>query len=371
LQSIRVKFTEVRNPGYDILLEPGFLVKSGGILQKRFPGHTPFIISSPAVYGLYGKTLQKSLKKAGFPEAKRYLLPDGEENKNLGHFCMATAGLSWFSGGQPAKPLVLLLGGGVVGDLGGFVAACFRRGAAMVQIPTTLLAMVDSSVGGKLGVDLHTQRGTVKNLVGAFYQPSLVLVDLSCLRSLPAREVRCGLAEAVKMAVLFDPGLFRRMEQGARDLLALKPALLSDVIRLCAAHKARLVQRDEFDRKGERALLNLGHTFGHGVESASRFRVRHGEAVAFGLACACDLSRLLGLSGPKAGLERVEALLGRLGLATRLSRISPVRVLDAMRQDKKFEGELKFVLPVTLGRSRLVTVRSLSKVQEVLASRLA
>lgn len=373
MQKIKVKLSEPRTPGYEILLEPGLLKQAGTLLKTRFPGHAPFLISSPTVYGIHGKAFEASLKKAGLPLRGKYLLPDGEEHKNLDHFMRALAALALFDQDLRSKTLVVLLGGGVVGDLGGFVAASYKRGIPFVQVPTTLLSMVDSSVGGKLGIDFHTPSGTIKNMVGVFYQPSLVLVDPLLLRTLPAREVRCGFAEAVKTAVLFDPALFKTFEAHWRDLLALKPALMQRLIGRCVSLKAALVRQDEFDRKGKRILLNLGHTFGHALESASGFRLKHGEAVAFGLCCACDLSRRMGLAPGKRdrNLRRVETLLGRLSLPLRISGISVARVLKAMGQDKKFDSRLRFVLPLDIGRCKTVEVRNLDRVQEVLAARLS
>jgi 3-dehydroquinate synthase len=267
--------------------------------------------------------------------------------------------------------LVLALGGGVLGDLGGFAAATYKRGIPFVQMPSTLLSMVDSSVGGKLGVDFSTPDGLIKNLVGAFYQPSLVLVDPKLLKTLPLRELKAGLAEVVKTAVLFDPVLFRQLEKNAARLLKAEPALLAAVIAACVAHKARVVSRDEFDVKGERALLNLGHTFGHAVEAASGFKLLHGEGVAFGLACAVDLSQSIGLVPPMAHAElaRIPALLVQLGLPIRLKRLPLSKVMSAMGQDKKFEAGARFILPIRLGKSRVVPLPSLDPAAFVLESR--
>jgi 3-dehydroquinate synthase len=354
-----------------VLISPGLAQRAGAELKRRFPKHAVILISSPRVHRLWGKTVESSLKKAGLPLLGRHLVPDGERFKTFAQYHRAVQALARLGRGQAAKPLVLALGGGVLGDLGGFAAATYKRGIPFVQMPSTLLSMVDSSVGGKLGVDFDTPDGLIKNLVGAFYQPSLVLVDPKLLKTLPPRELRAGLAEVVKTAVLFDPALFRRLENNAARLLKADAALLSAVIGACVAHKARVVSRDEFDVKGERALLNLGHTFGHAVEAASGFKLLHGEGVAFGLACAVDLSLALGLAPSKARAElgRIPALLGRLGLPLRLKRLPLKKVLAAMGQDKKFEGGARFVLPLRLGKCQLLPLPSLEAPAFVLESR--
>ena len=368
---VSVRFTQPRNPGYDLLIQPGLAQRVGQELARRFPKHAVILISSPRVQRLWGKTVEASLKKAGVAQLGRHLVPDGERHKTFARYRLALQALARLGRGQQAKPLVLALGGGVLGDLGGFAAATYKRGIPFVQMPSTLLSMVDSSVGGKLGVDFDTPDGLIKNLVGVFYQPGLVLIDPQLLKTLPPRELKAGLAEVVKTAVLFDPPLFQRLEKNSGRLLKAEPALLAQVIAACVAHKARVVGLDEFDVKGERALLNLGHTFGHAVEAASGFKLLHGEGVAFGLACACDLSLALGLapSAARKQLDRVPALLKRLGLPVRLKRLPLSKVLGAMGQDKKFEGGARFILPIRLGQSQLVPLPNLDAAAFVLQAR--
>jgi 3-dehydroquinate synthase len=353
------------------LIQAGLATRVGAELKRRFPGYAVILLSSPRVHRLWGKTVEASLKGAGLTLLGRHLVPDGERFKTFAQYHRALQALARLGRGQSAKPLVLALGGGVLGDLGGFAAATYKRGIPFVQMPSTLLSMVDSSVGGKLGVDFSTPDGLIKNLVGAFYQPSLVLVDPKLLKTLPLRELKAGLAEVVKTAVLFDPVLFRQLEKNAARLLKAEPALLAAVIAACVAHKARVVSRDEFDVKGERALLNLGHTFGHAVEAASGFKLLHGEGVAFGLACAVDLSQSIGLVPPMAHAElaRIPALLVQLGLPIRLKRLPLSKVMSAMGQDKKFEAGARFILPIRLGKSRVVPLPSLDPAAFVLESR--
>ena len=246
------------------------------------------------------------------------------------------------------KSFVVALGGGVVGDLAGFVAATYLRGVAFVQIPTTLLAQVDSSVGGKVGVNLKAG----KNLVGAFYQPRLVLCDLDTLATLPPREFRSGLAEVIKYGIIYDASLFARLEKDMPKLLAREPKALGAVIARCCEIKAEVVGQDETE-SGLRAILNFGHTIGHGLEAISHYgKYLHGEAIAIGQVAASQLSsRLLGL--PERDGQRIASLFERAGLPTQLKVNGAQRrkLLAAMKLDKKVSGgEIKFVLAKGIGR---------------------
>ncbi len=247
------------------------------------------------------------------------------------------------------RSFVVALGGGVVGDLSGFVAATYLRGLAWVQVPTSLLAQVDSSVGGKVGVNLKAG----KNLVGAFHQPRLVMCDLTTLETLPPRELRSGLGEVIKYGIIQDAQLFRRLERDLDRLLRLDASTLAPVVARCCALKAAVVGRDETEG-GRRAILNFGHTIGHALEATSGYgRYLHGEAIAIGQVAAAHLSaRLLGL--PRRDLDRIRRLFERAGLPTsvRLNRRQRDRVFEAMRLDKKAAaGEVRFVLAERLGRA--------------------
>jgi 3-dehydroquinate synthase len=240
---------------------------------------------------------------------------------------------------------VLALGGGVVGDLGGFVAATYMRGIRLIQVPTTLLAMVDSAIGGKTGVN----HAGAKNLVGAFYQPALTVADVQWLVTLPERELRSGLAEVIKTAVIGDAGLFDYLEQHLPAVLRRDTAALVDVIARCAAFKARVVEADEREQS-ERRILNYGHTIGHAVEAATGFRrLSHGEAVAIGMAMEAGLAQRMGLAAPKV-VERQNALLARAGLPTHLGRVRRTAVWRAIGLDKKIrDGVLRCPLLVGIG----------------------
>jgi 3-dehydroquinate synthase len=246
------------------------------------------------------------------------------------------------------KSFVVALGGGVVGDLAGFVAASYLRGIPFVQVPTTLLAQVDSSVGGKTGINLKAG----KNLVGAFYQPKLVLCDLATLDTLPERELRAGMSEVIKYGVIYDALFFRRLEQQIEAALNRDPATLAKIIARCCAIKADVVSQDETE-SGLRAILNFGHTIGHALEAISGYgKYLHGEAISVGQVLAARLSRrILGLPG--SDVERIRALLERTGLPVeaKLSGAQKQKLLAAMKLDKKVsQGEIKFVLARQIGK---------------------
>ena len=372
MPTVHVKLREPRSAGYPVHIEPGLIHRAGAVLRPGFAGRRLFIISNPLVFGLWGRALEASLTSGGFAAPVWHLVPDGERHKSFRQYQRALEALVAWDRGLTARPLILVLGGGVLGDLGGFVAATYKRGIRFVQMPTTLLSMVDSSVGGKLGIDFDTPDGRVKNLVGTFAQPEAVLADPEVLGTLDGRQLRSGLAELVKTAVIFDAALFAHCEKNTLRLLKADAAFYTPLIAACVAHKARVVARDEFDRRGLRALLNLGHTFGHAVESASGFRLLHGEAVAFGIACATDLASKEGLLTARAESEmaRVRALLGALGLPLTLKGLSLPKVLAALGHDKKFEGGARFVLPKSLGRCVLHPLENLRSAEAVLTARL-
>ncbi len=277
------------------------------------------------------------------------ILPDGEAHKTLDSAARVFAALAELRASRDAT--ILALGGGVIGDLSGFAAACWMRGIAFVQMPTTLLAMVDSSVGGKTAVDLPQG----KNLVGAFHQPRAVVIDTGTLATLPERELRAGLAEVVKYGALGDAAFFAWLEQHADALLARDPQLLAQAIDACCRQKAGIVSRDETEQ-GERALLNFGHTFGHALETATGYgMLLHGEAIAIGMLQAARLSTQLQRASA-VDADRLQALLARCGLPTSIPRgIDPQRLLDLMRLDKKnLSGRLRLILWRGIGHAEVV-----------------
>ena len=332
--------------GSHVLPELGAILREHGLKQRA-----AFVITNPVVAGHYYETVRSSLEKCGFQKVVRHEIPPTEEGKNWQEFSATCAALLESFPDTASVPLVILLGGGVVGDLGGFAAAVFRRGVPFVQLPTTLLAAVDSSVGGKVAVNF----GGVKNIMGAFSQPRLVLCDLATLGTLSAREVRSGTSEIIKYGAVCSAPLFEQLEQGALEaLLALEPAALTDVVTQCVNLKARVVEQDEFDKKGIRNVLNFGHTIGHALELSADYALTHGEAIAIGMIAATRLAEALGIV-QKDFPERLRNLLVRAALPTCFPANPGLfeRIMRAMQMDKKFrDGKNLFVLPTGAGAWR-------------------
>ena len=344
---MRVVKVSLGKRSYSILIGPGLLSRLGAHCRKLGLGRRCAIVTDRNVAARFAKTAVRSLREVGF-EPMLIVVPPGERAKSL-------KSVAWCFDRLAAHRLergsfIVAFGGGVVGDLAGFVAATYLRGIDFVQVPTTLLAQVDSSVGGKVGVNLRAG----KNLVGAFHQPRLVLCDLAALRTLPGREFRAGLAEVIKYGVICDAGLFRRLERDINKLLAQDPKTLASVVARCCEIKAEVVRRDERDG-GPRAILNFGHTIGHAIENSAGYgRYMHGEAISLGQIGAAALSQeLLGM--PSAEAVRIGKLLAAAGLPNRI-RLTPKRrqsLLAAMRLDKKVSGgKVKFVLAERIGSVR-------------------
>jgi 3-dehydroquinate synthase len=332
---------------YAIEIGAGTLGELGAAVKRVVAPTRAFLITTPPVGRRYGGRALRSLREAGL-RAKRCDVPDGERSKSLARAARLYDAL--LAAGADRGSVVVALGGGMVGDLAGFVAATLLRGLPLVQVPTTLLAMVDSSVGGKTGVNLA--RG--KNLVGAFHQPRLVWIDAATLATLPPPQLRAGLAELVKHAAIRDAGLFERLEAEGERLLAGEPERFVPLLERSCAIKAEVVAQDEREA-GLRMLLNFGHTLGHAVESLARYRgVLHGEAVAMGMAFAARRSEALGLA-PAGTADRLVALLGRLGLPSELPRHPRRAYLAALSVDKKRrDARIRFVVLRGIGRAETV-----------------
>ena len=307
------------------------------------------LVTNPVVGALYADTCRRALEDAGW-EVASLEVPDGEAYKTLESWEVLVQALLGL--GVDRNTPVLALGGGVTGDLVGYAAASTLRGLPLVQVPTTLLAMVDSSVGGKTGV--NTGRG--KNLVGAFYQPDLVHVDVSVLETLSPEEYRCGLGEVVKHAILADADFFAMLEEHASAILAREETVLEKVVQRCCAIKAEVVSQDERET-GYRAVLNLGHTVAHALENALGYgRLRHGEAVAIGLVAEARLAVEKGWSPPELP-GRIAALNSALGLPVQAPHVSQEACMKAVNVDKKMSrGKLRLPISMDIGRVRLVEV---------------
>lgn len=338
MQTIQV---DVGHASYPIVIGSGLLTNRE-LLDAQIRGRDLLIVTNTTVARLYLAKLTDSL---GAKRIAECILPDGEQHKTL-----QTA--AWVFDALVAQKMnrdttVLALGGGVVGDIAGFAAACYQRGIGYVQVPTTLLAQVDSSVGGKTGVN----HPAGKNLIGAFYQPLCVLTDTDTLGTLPDRELRAGLAEVIKYGCVWDPMLFDWLDNNMALLLARDVDALSYAIFRSCAIKATVVARDEREQN-LRAILNFGHTFGHAIEAATSYEsYLHGEAVAIGMLIAADLSSRLGMmDGAIRG--RLRDILGKAGLPTEAPRVGAARAMELMQMDKKvLAGGVRLVLLEKLGRA--------------------
>jgi 3-dehydroquinate synthase len=329
---------------YDIISGKGIINKLPLYLNRLAIGRDAYIITNPLLKRKYGSLLLKVLDKAGF-NSRVKIISDSERSKSLRCAGSVIKDLARFD--RNRKVFIIAFGGGVVGDLAGFVASVYKRGIAYVQIPTTLLAQVDSAIGGKCAVDLDSG----KNLVGAFYQPRLVFSEAGFLKTLDRRQIASGMAEVIKYAIIKDNNLFRYLENKHKDIFRAKDAALEKIIGTCSAIKAVIASCDEKEVSGLRTILNFGHTIGHAIESAGGYKnYNHGEAVALGMIAAVDLSRRLGLIEIKLGL-RIENLIKLYGLPVKLKGISSARIINAYFHDKKFVGK----------QNRLVLIRGIAK----------
>jgi 3-dehydroquinate synthase len=359
---------ELGSRSYDVQIRSGSLLQIAEPLAAWRKGDTPgvaLVVSDTNLAGTHGRTIQAALIDAGWrPELK--IVPAGESSKSFD--VLTTIYDALVAMRADRKTHVVAVGGGVIGDVAGFAAATYNRGLPFVQVPTSLLAMVDSSVGGKVGIN-HPQG---KNLIGAFHQPLGVLIDPAVLATLPDREYRGGLAEVVKYGVILDGDFFEFLEANTPAIVARDAAVLSTIIARSCRLKADVVEQDEFETSGLRAVLNYGHTFGHAFEALAGYGVlSHGEAVAIGMHCATRLAERRGLVDAKF-TSRQRSLLEALGLPTSLpQRVAfPTEdVIGRMRLDKKNAGgQLRFVLPVQLGEVRLFDDVLEEDVEAVLAA---
>ena len=344
--------------GYQIYVGAGLSGRLGEILTASKPEATGcVVVTSEPIDRLYGEAVAASL---GGLNPRTLVVPDGEEAKEwenagtlLGRFLDA---------GLDRNGVVVALGGGAVGDLAGFAASIYMRGVAVVQVPTTLLGMVDSGIGGKTAVN-HVKG---KNMIGSFHQPVAVVADPLLLSSLPIREVRSGLAEVVKYGVIADETLFRYVEENTKRLLGLDQECMSHVIGRCASIKTRYVEEDERDDKGVRAALNYGHTLGHAAERLAIPELRHGEAVSIGMVYAAELAIGMGLMDPEEAQAQRRVLEG-IGLPTKLPALEADELIRYMRRDKKSEeGRIRMILPTGIGSPPTLRTVEESKLMEAI-----
>ncbi len=329
---------------YPVFISWGALFDLGGRLRQAGLAQQAYIISDDVVLPRYGPQAEQALRQAEIPVVS-LVVPAGEASKSLE---TAARIYDWLVEQRAERGhTIVALGGGMITDLAGYVAATFARGLPLVHVPTSLVAMVDAAIGGKVAVNLPQ----AKNLIGAFYQPRLVLADVSALRTLPPRELNSGWAEVIKHALIADEDLLRLLEGKAEAILALEPEVTAEVVRRSIAIKAAIVGEDEREETGRRTILNYGHTVGHALEAAGDYAaLLHGEAVAIGMTAAAEISRRLGLL-PQEVCQRQHRLLERFGLPTRAVGLDPARVRQAMALDKKVQATaIRWVLLEGVGR---------------------
>jgi 3-dehydroquinate synthase len=345
MENVRVQLAE---RSYDIQIGAGTLAEAGRFLSERGKVTHVVLITDEHVQKPYAMRVAESLGEQDI-EVDVISIEPGEESKSLDVAASLWQGLLEL--GADRKSVVVAVGGGVVGDLAGFIAATYARGLRFLQVPTSLLAQVDSSVGGKVGINLPD----AKNMIGAFLQPLGVLIDTATLTTLPANEYRAGLAEVVKYGVILDAEFFEYLENNVAAVNQRQEDVLAHVIARCCRLKADVVEKDEREEMGLRAVLNFGHTFGHAFETLSGYgKLLHGEAVGIGMVCAARLAARLGRVDQQfAG--RLVGLLQALAIPVEVPRLGPQKLLDAMMHDKKVQhGRLSFVLPSRLGQVELV-----------------
>lgn len=346
MKRIRV---ELGSRAYNILIGNGLIKKCGHIIAGLKIGSDAVIITNKRLSAIYKKELSRTLTNNGIT-VRFLLVPDSEKAKSI---IIASRLLNELSRYDVNRQIfIIALGGGVVGDLAGFVASVYKRGIPYLQIPTTLLAQVDSSIGGKVAVDLRAG----KNLVGSFYQPKIVITDPSSLRTLPVRQIRNGLAEVIKYGIIRDPILFKFIESNFRKILTRNTYALEFIIARCAAIKADVVKRDEFDKKGVRACLNYGHTMGHAIEAADEYSMQynHGEAIALGMLIADRIAVELKMMKDSIA-ERIERLITKTGLPSSARSLEQSKIYAAHLHDKKFiHGTNRFIIASDIGHIKIV-----------------
>ena len=352
---------ELGDRSYGILIGEGVLDRAGARLREIGLSGRICLVSTPPVFDLYGATVEKTFREAGF-DVVVASIPDGEDSKSLGR-AEALYDVA-LKAGLDRTSTFAALGGGVVGDLTGFIAATYMRGVSFVQIPTTLLSQVDSSVGGKVAVN----HPLGKNMIGAFHQPRAVFIDTATLRTLPERDYLAGVAEIIRYGAALDERFFSFLEKNMERLVARDTEVLRRSIATSCSIKARIVAADERETSGLRSSLNYGHTFAHALEAVTDYGVyRHGEAVAIGMVYAARLASRLGIC-PDEAAQRIEDLIVSAGLPTSMAGYRPADIISAMAQDKKTEGgKLRFVLTEKVGSVNIYTDISNDILEEVLS----
>lgn len=349
---------------YEVIIGRKIISGFPFFLKKLKLGSTAIIITNPLVKKRIGRQLEVALKKHLF-EVKFFETPDSEKAKSAKVALDLIQRIASFD--VKKRIFIIALGGGVIGDLAGYVAATYKRGIPYIQFPTTFLAQIDSSIGGKVGIDLEIG----KNLVGAFYQPKLVFSDVTLLSSLSLRQIRSGLAEAIKYAVIKDKDLFEFLERNFSKILKSDLDVIKDIVFRCSRIKAKIVQLDEREEGGVRTILNFGHTIGHAIEAASGYKFyTHGEAIGLGMICSSIIAKEMGLLDLNSCM-RIEKLIAQAGLPIKMSKLKLKDIFNALSHDKKFiYGRNRFVLPVAIGRVEIYQDIPLSLIKSVIIGRM-
>ncbi|MDD5291628.1 MAG: 3-dehydroquinate synthase [Candidatus Omnitrophica bacterium] len=340
---------KLKERSYPIYIEEGIIAKSGSLLRRLQLGSDAAIITNQYLEKKIGQRLKGSLKKYNI-SSKIYTVPDSEKAKSFRHCLNLIDKISKYDNNKSL--FLIALGGGVIGDLTGFVASIYKRGIAYIQIPTTLLAQIDSAIGGKTAIDLPI----AKNLIGAFHQPKAVIVDPGLLKSLPKRQLKAGLAEIIKYAAIKDKPLFSFLKNNYKKIISLDKKAVELIETKCIAIKTRIVEQDEKEKKGIRTILNFGHTIGHAIESAGGYnKYNHGEAISIGMICAAQISHNLKLLREE-NLDKIISLVRLYGLPTRIKGIALNKIMSSLAKDKKFiHGRNRFVLPVEIGKVKVIS----------------
>ncbi|NQT07088.1 MAG: 3-dehydroquinate synthase [Candidatus Omnitrophica bacterium] len=345
----RAKVSLGKKRSYNIAIGHKITSSAKDLIRGLRLGKDAVIITNPAILSLHKNAVMRGLRRASL-DISTIKIPDSEKSKSNRQVIKIIDSIVKMDKGRGI--FIIALGGGVVGDVAGFAASIYKRGIPYIQIPTTVLAQVDSAIGGKVAIDLRS----AKNLVGAFYQPRLVLSDTSFLRSLPMRQIRSGLGEIIKYGVIKDRRLFKFLEENIKNILKLDKASLEYIIYRSSRIKAAIVEKDEYDKKGIRAQLNFGHTIGHALEASCGYSklYSHGEAVGIGMVCASEIAVKMGLLNAGSA-KRIIELIKKAGLPTKISRkIKIEKIMKAQSYDKKIiHGVNRFVLPVKIGKVKV------------------
>lgn len=340
---MRMVRVNLKERSYDIVIAKNSISKLGSFIKKLDLGDSALIVTNQFVKNKFGSTLERELKRIYLP-FKFFIAPDSEKAKSFKELIKLLN--STASYGREKRLFLIAFGGGVIGDLTGFCASIYKRGIPYIQIPTTLLAQTDSSIGGKTAIDLDF----AKNLVGSFYQPRLVISDLNFLKTLNLKEIKAGLSEIVKYAIIKDKALFNFIERNYAQILGLKLNYLKYIVTCASKIKAKIVSNDERDTKDLRIILNFGHTIGHAIEVSCEYKFSHGQAIALGMIYETRVGYLLGVTS-KETKDKIERLIKELKIAPKIGRLNTEKVMIAQGYDKKFIGRKnRFILVQSIGR---------------------